>query len=264
MIVRICVTFLCLSCVSCGILEPRCTRFEYDERLLEKAIRMEIRLEELAKTVENLQIENKNLKESLNELDSIKTKLKVTDTTLHRLEETVDINSASTLALQDGLERTRTALNVSTAALNLFQVKHKDPRPAFLAILSDDIKATTAGQTILFDDVVTNIGSAYNGKTGTFTAPIEGLYLISVKITGYFKSTASSGSTNQYDLKKNDNLYLRLNVNVNANTHWYDSSSVVTVMGIGKGDHVNVESVYSEEYVEGSERNTFFSGFLIE
>ncbi|XP_052786077.1 complement C1q-like protein 4 [Mya arenaria] len=152
----------------------------------------------------------------------------------------------------------------SPSAFRVFSENSPNPRSAFLAILSDDIKATTEGQTILFDDVVTNIGSAYNGKTGTFTAPIEGLYLISVKITGYFKSTASSGSTNQYELKKNDNLYLRLNVNVNANTHWYDSSSVVTVMVLGKGDRVNVESVYSEKYVEGSERNTFFSGFLIE
>ncbi|XP_052786075.1 complement C1q-like protein 4 [Mya arenaria] len=225
---------------------------------------MEIRLEELAKTVENLQIENKNLKESLNELDSIKTELKVTNTTLHRLEETVDINSASSLALQDGLERTRTALNTTYAATDLFQVKRKGPRPAFLAILSKDISATTAGRTILFDNVVTNIGSAYNGETGTFTAPIEGLYLISVKITGYYSGSSSSGTTDYYQLKMNDNLYLRLSANVNGNTHHFDSSSVVTVMELVKGDRVHVDCKQSNKYVEGSERNTFFSGFLIE
>ncbi|XP_052786076.1 complement C1q-like protein 4 [Mya arenaria] len=238
MTVRICVTILCLSCVSSGILEPRCTRFEYDEQLLEKAIRMEIRLVELAKTVENLQIENKNLKES------------------------VDNNSASSLALQDGLERLRTVFNTNT--VDISPVKHKDPRPAFLAILSNDIRATTAGHTIVFDDVVTNIGSAYNGKTGTFTAPIEGLYLFSVKITGFYKSTASSGTTDQYQLKLNNNLYLRLYTNVNSGTHSFDSSSVVTVLELGKGDRVNVDCQQSDKYVEGSSRNTFFSGFLIE
>ncbi|XP_052787313.1 cerebellin-3-like [Mya arenaria] len=221
---------------------------------------MEIRLEELGKTVENLQNENKNLKESLNDLDSIKTELTVTNTTLHRLEETIDITSASTLALQDDLERTRTALNASTAAKGVFQ----DPRPAFLAILSNDISTTTAGQTILFDNVVTNIGSAYNGETGTFTAPIEGLYLISVKITGYYSDSSSSGTTDYYRLKKNDKLYLRLFVNVNSKTHKFDSSSVITVMELGKGDSVNVHCNQSNKYVEGTDTNTFFSGFLIE
>ncbi|WAR29457.1 C1QA-like protein, partial [Mya arenaria] len=175
----------------------------------------------------------------LDELDSIKTEVKVTNTTVYQLAESVDINSVLTLGLRDGLERTRTALNTTTQTVDLLQEKHT--RPAFLAILSDDISATTAGKATVFDDVVTNIGSAYNGKTGTFTAPIEGLYLFSVKITGYYKSTASIGTTDQYQLKLNNNLYLRLFADVNAKTHNFDSSSVVTVMELGKGDRVHVE-----------------------
>ncbi|WAR29459.1 C1QA-like protein, partial [Mya arenaria] len=132
------------------------------------------------------------------------------------------------------------------------------PRSAFLPILSKDISATTAGQTILFDSVITNIGTAYNGETGTFTAPIENLYLISVKITGFYKVELPIIT------RKNDNLYLRLFANVNANTHRFDSSSVVTVMELVKGDRVHVDCKQSNKYVEGSERNTFFSGFLIE
>ena len=43
----------------------------------------------------------------------------------------------------------------------------------------------TAGSAIKFDEIITNIGNAYNATTGLFIAPVDGLYyftMVSPKI----------------------------------------------------------------------------------
>ena len=42
-----------------------------------------------------------------------------------------------------------------------------------------------ANVTIVFDDVMTNVGGAYNAKMGVFTAPAEGVYVFMWKIRVY-------------------------------------------------------------------------------
>ena len=41
----------------------------------------------------------------------------------------------------------------------------------------------TAGQTITFDDVTTNIGDAFDAPTGVFTCPVTGVYVFHASIT---------------------------------------------------------------------------------
>ena len=52
----------------------------------------------------------------------------------------------------------------------------------FYAILSNDISHLGDGQAIEFDQVITNIGQAYDSRHGHFTAPVSGMYLISASI----------------------------------------------------------------------------------
>ena len=39
-----------------------------------------------------------------------------------------------------------------------------------------DYTTFQASETIVFDDVISNLGNAYNNETGVFTAPYDGLY----------------------------------------------------------------------------------------
>jgi hypothetical protein len=49
----------------------------------------------------------------------------------------------------------------------------------FHAMMSDDL-VSNIGQTVVFDDVITNIGKAYNHHTGHVTVPYDGLYFFTV------------------------------------------------------------------------------------
>jgi hypothetical protein len=63
---------------------------------------------------------------------------------------------------------------------------------AFLARLEDEVSALSS-LTIQFDDVVFNHGEAYDAGSGTFTAPIRGVYLLSAPITHETQTTATMG-----------------------------------------------------------------------
>ena len=39
-----------------------------------------------------------------------------------------------------------------------------------------------SGDTIIFPDIILNLGEAYNSDTGVFTAPYGGIYLFTVQL----------------------------------------------------------------------------------
>ena len=57
------------------------------------------------------------------------------------------------------------------------QRKFPRKRVAFFAYLSSRTPDLTAYKTLTFDTVITNVGNAYNPKSGVFTAPQSGLYV---------------------------------------------------------------------------------------
>jgi len=65
-------------------------------------------------------------------------------------------------------------------------------RIAFHARLASRIKGTTSGQTVVFNQVDTNLGGCYNATTGVFTAPVAGTYVFS--LTFAMSHTKSSQS----------------------------------------------------------------------
>lgn len=52
----------------------------------------------------------------------------------------------------------------------------------FSAQLSSKVNSGSQPKTVVFDYVITNIGNAYDEKTGIFTAPVAGLYSISAAL----------------------------------------------------------------------------------
>lgn len=58
---------------------------------------------------------------------------------------------------------------------------------AFFVGLSENLGPVTEHTDIVFDRVVTNIGSAYNPKTGRFTSPVNATYQFNVVISAQGK-----------------------------------------------------------------------------
>ena len=55
---------------------------------------------------------------------------------------------------------------------------------AFTATVTRSM-TSKSGQTLVFPNIITNVGGGYNGNTGVFTAPRDGVYVFFCKITSY-------------------------------------------------------------------------------
>ena len=123
---------------------------------------------------------------------------------------------------------------------------------AFYATLSDHLHHAGLHQIIAFDNVVTNIGGAYNPHVGTFIAPVTGVYVFSTSLLGYgHEETAGGIAKNGHVISS---LYLR------GVESPYGSDSATIVLHLNKGDDVDVQMLSSDKslYVYSK-----FSGFLL-
>jgi len=129
-------------------------------------------------------------------------------------------------------------------------------------VLSSAINGTTPGQTIIFDQITTNAGDAYNGTTGFFTAPVAGNYVFSVTI--WVQRSTLHTQSGAFQMKQNGTVRLSLF----ADTHQTDINTAVAsgsaVLNLNTGDEVDVICIDANLFIEGSQfKYSFFSGFLI-
>ncbi|KAK1895977.1 Complement C1q-like protein 4 [Dissostichus eleginoides] len=104
-------------------------------------------------------------------------------------------------ALQDlQVERREMSLRLDMAERELKRVK-ETPKVAFAASLGGNglVKTTSGNKNLVYADLLTNVGGAYNANTGEFTAPIRGVYYIR------FTANAPSNFPMSAVLYKNNN-----------------------------------------------------------
>ena len=54
---------------------------------------------------------------------------------------------------------------------------------AFTAVVTPaDLTNLGAGQTIIYDKVITNVGNGYDNRTGIFTSPKKGVYVFEMAL----------------------------------------------------------------------------------
>ena len=82
-------------------------------------------------------------------------------------------------------------------------------------------------QNIVFEDVVTNIGNAYNNHHGVFIAPVSGLYLITTSVR--------SGSNMEYwaEVVVNGTVIVRLNERGTDNRHGSGAQTIIIALKKG-------------------------------
>lgn len=195
--------------------EPQCicSNFHYEEQLLEKMVRMEFAVEKMK-----------------NEMDDAKQSVLKTLEEFHHMKKKHEDNIGERLE----------------------ELKSKR-LTAFTARLSTHLYKLGMNQRIVFDNIVTNIGSAYSGTTGVFTAPNDGIY--------YFIATVMSHLGQHIETEVVVNGQTMVKMYSFDKDHEQGTSGVV--LQLQTSDEVWVQHLKTQgENVYGDQWSTF-SGFKL-
>ncbi|XP_045185274.2 complement C1q and tumor necrosis factor-related protein 9A-like [Mercenaria mercenaria] len=214
--------------------EPVCSKFSYEEQLLEKMIRTEIKVES---------IENEIKKTQDTVLNTLKEVKKTVADITHTFEEMRN-------NITEGMERM--SKDIEQEVENM-----KKPPVAFYADHVTDTSLDTTGKIIVFDNTITNEGSGYSTSTGIFTAPVGGLYQFTVHVCAYYRQHSFIGLVVAGNVIAKDSNY---------DENYYTCSSLGAIVRVKSGEQVWVKctsGASSRKLFEDSLMLNTFSGVLI-
>ncbi|XP_061144121.1 uncharacterized protein LOC133160459 [Syngnathus typhle] len=134
----------------------------------------------------------------------------------------------------------------------------ESPKIAFAASLGGNggQKTTTGNRDLIYRDVLTNVGGAYNAETGVFTAPVRGVYYVRFTANGPADFTMSAV------LYKND-AQIQLIVHEQPSGEGSDTASNGAALLLEKGDRLKMVLWHNTQIWDNSNHHSTFSGFLV-
>ncbi|XP_052788681.1 uncharacterized protein LOC128223440 [Mya arenaria] len=268
------VIVLMIESTVCDINEPRCySRFDYEEKMLEKMVRTEIKnqelltkLEVLEKRLTHVETEVDNTVKEIQGLEKKhETEKEETAKEVQDLEKAYDSLQTELEKFENttksDFDRQEKSLEVHDQRLdamfrNITESMHQSP-VAFFATLSTSFTTSTFSQTLVFEKVVTDVGGGYNPGTGVFTAPVDGLYVFS---TSVMVDLSTSTTDAKIRINKNGSKVVYLYFNDSDGN--FETVSGTVILSMQVGDTVNVDCDNSERSILGAQY-TFFSGFRL-
>ncbi|XP_052761458.1 uncharacterized protein LOC128204131 isoform X2 [Mya arenaria] len=147
---------------------PACSKYDYEEKMLERMIRMEFAFEKLGEKVEQNLNNIKDEKERFrSDVDVMKEQ---EERKLASLMKEVERNQSSTL--NKVVTDSKNSLEQMNAAFSNIQDQIAIPLVYFHAHSPQSSSLSTA-EVIVYRTVEANQGNGYNSITGKFTAPYE-------------------------------------------------------------------------------------------
>ena len=107
------------------------------------------------------------------------------------------------------------------------------------------------GQTVIYDEVLTNEGNGYDDRTGVFTCPLAGTYI--------FVVDALSPRATWLHLYLNKSILASLHIQTIHASRTYLQISITVILTLKKRDHVKVVSDISHT---SAVHHNCYSGFL--
>ncbi|XP_052814123.1 uncharacterized protein LOC128241209 [Mya arenaria] len=206
--------------------EPKClSRFDYDEKMLLKLLRIEDKLEHFEQVIQDLKsVELENLKQTDQqlqmEMNVFQEKIKTTAEHSHK-----------TTTLLTNCQDNISMVNASVGLLQMQIIEERGPTIAFLVR-----GPKYESGRVVFNEEVFNEGKAFTPATGEFLAPLSGLYYFS------FNLLASSSNTHMYcHFYKNRDDYI-VYTYADGTSSSYDSGSMSAFITLKKGEIFNVGS----------------------
>ena len=133
---------------------------------------------------------------------------------------------------------------------------------AFTAVVTPaDLTNLGAGQTIIFDKVITNTRHCYDTNTGIFTSPRKGVYVFEMALM-------VSPGIDQYLEFTKDGQSVMLNFGHSCGTQLYQSSSRTVTLELEKDSKVWIRTILGSTPPHGAGRVhgygfSTFSGWML-
>ena len=125
----------------------------------------------------------------------------------------------------------------------------------FTASVSSTSSSWT-GNTLIFPNVITNVGNGYNPSDGVFTAPRAGVYVFFVNVQSY------SVETIYVDIVLNGVTKVRTMAYDSGDKDYYEAGPNLAVLSLQTGGRVWVKRYSGKGYYHDGPITTF-SGFII-
>ncbi|XP_052216576.1 uncharacterized protein LOC127834603 isoform X3 [Dreissena polymorpha] len=251
---------------------PICSRYDYEERLLERVLRNELALET---TLNDILKTNAKVIDALKLLEDGKEKVESTLADMEKKQ--IDIESRlagfisdSTHVMKSTLDATVVALVETSSEIKENASVTKQQLVYEVRVLKDQLKVPTinfrarittystdvsSGLDVIFHTVEENVGQGYDPASGKFTASVPGMYLFSVQYCVYTKKNVHLEIVHQGKTLQRSANY------DNASDYPCVTMQVSTVVAMGH--QVWVRSTGSSTLYADSQRYTSFSGTLI-
>ncbi|XP_061530649.1 LOW QUALITY PROTEIN: complement C1q-like protein 4 [Phycodurus eques] len=175
------------------------------------------------------------------------------------MEFDIESEMKSLQASMTQLQTENTELKERLESTEMELKKMRDvPKVAFAASLGGNgLQKTTSGiKKLLFKDVLTNVGEAYNTETGYFTAPVRGVYYVR------FTANAPTNFPMSAVLYKND-LKVELIAHEQPSGEGSDTASNGATLLLEKGDKLSLYLWNDTQIWDNSNHHSTFSGFLL-
>ncbi|XP_066499964.1 complement C1q-like protein 2 [Hoplias malabaricus] len=133
----------------------------------------------------------------------------------------------------------------------------ESPKVAFAASLGSNGVVFTKNsiKKLIFNDIITNVGDAYNPETGVFKAPVRGVYYVR------YTATASTDSLMSAVLYKNREVMLT--VHEPPTGPGSDTASNGAALLLEAGDELYMQLWPNSHVWDNASHHSTFSGFLI-
>ncbi|KAM8827034.1 complement C1q tumor necrosis factor-related protein 4-like [Synchiropus picturatus] len=157
--------------------------------------------------------------------------------------------------LRAGTQDMMHRLNMAEKELKMIK---ETPKVAFAASLGGNgmQKTTQGNRNLIYREVLTNVGGAYNGQTGEFTAPVRGVYYVR------FTANAPANFDMSAVLYKND-AEIQLIAHEAKSGDGSDTASNGAALLLEAGDKLKMVLWHNTQIWDNSNHHSTFSGFLL-
>ncbi|XP_052809300.1 complement C1q tumor necrosis factor-related protein 6-like [Mya arenaria] len=161
---------------------------------------------------------------------------------------------------KEQLQQLTDAMFTTEGELRTRRQGNEETEIAFFATIRTAQPHLGQGQTVIFDNVVTNIDSSnsiggYNKNTGTFTAPVNGLYVFSATLLTVYDQTSHASF-----FKNNQRLTVMYFHGYTM--HDLDKTSQTIVLALKHADTISIRQTENDKSYFPDD-HCLFSGFLL-